>query len=526
MFKPNSSRGDYNGNRDSGSSRGGSGGYSYNSHSGGSSHRGGGGGGSFRDSSNRGGRDSYNSGPRRPNNQHEDINLNKPVWNQSTMKQFDKEFYQESSNVRNRNPTVLNDFLRVNNVSVAGSTFVKPILEFDDCDLPDSILNKFKDNKYQKPTPIQSMCWPTLMSGNDLVGIAQTGSGKTLGFVIPILVHITNNKRYLREINANRDDPPGPIALVLAPTRELAIQIQAVAEEYEKYSGIKNVCIYGGASKGPQAQLVRKGADIYIATPGRLLDFIKENTISLHRCTYLVLDEADRMLDMGFEPQIRKIVSQIRPDRQTVMFSATWPKEIQRMARDFCREDPIKLTIGSEELTANADITQQVEVVGEYEKRDKFMSWIRGVAAGGEKVLVFAETKRGADALTRELQYQQISAAAIHGDKDQRTRDKTLADFKSGRCLVLIATDVAQRGLDIKDVMYVVNYDVPKTMEDYIHRIGRTGRAGAKGTAVTFFPAEAYTPDLIRMARNICKSMKEVGQTPPHALLDLTGGRR
>jgi len=229
---------------------------------------------------------------------------------------------------------------------------------------------------------------------------------------------------------------------------------------------------------------------------------------------------------MGFEPQIRKIVSQIRPDRQTLMWSATWPKEIQRLARDFCREDPIKLTIGTEELSSNPDITQQIEVVGEYEKRERFMNWMRTAAAGNAKVLVFTETKRGADALTRELQYQQLSAAAIHGDKEQRQRDRTLAEFKSGHTNILVATDVAQRGLDIKDIAYVVNYDVPKTMEDYIHRIGRTGRAGAKGTAVTFFPADAYTPDMIRMARNISKSMREIGQQPPPALLDLTGGRR
>mmetsp|Transcript_27938 Transcript_27938/g.57965 ORF Transcript_27938/g.57965 Transcript_27938/m.57965 type:complete len:233 (-) Transcript_27938:74-772(-) len=232
------------------------------------------------------------------------------------------------------------------------------------------------------------------------------------------------------------------------------------------------------------------------------------------------------MLDMGFEPQIRKVTSQIRPDRQTLMFSATWPKEIQRLARDFCREDPVKLTIGSEELSLNPNIVQQIEVVGEYDKRERFMSWIKSVTGSDEKVLVFTETKRGADALCRELQYQQLSAAAIHGDKEQRQRDRTLAEFKSGRCNILIATDVAQRGLDIKDVMYVCNYDVPKTLEDYIHRIGRTGRAGATGTAVTFFPADAYTPDSIRMARSIAKSMRDIGQKPPDALLDITGSRR
>lgn len=229
------------------------------------------------------------------------------------------------------------------------------------------------------------------------------------------------------------------------------------------------------------------------------------------------------MLDMGFEPQIRKIVSQIRPDRQTLLYSATWPKDIQRLARDFCREDPVKLTIGSDELTTNKDIIQQIEVVGEYDKKDRFLSWIKGASSGDARILVFTETKRDADSLCRELQYQQLSAAAIHGDKEQRQRDRTLSEFKSGKVNILVATDVAQRGLDIKDVKYVVNYSVPKTIEDYIHRIGRTGRAGASGTAVTFFPADAYTPDMIRMARLIAKAMRDVGQTPPDALLDLTG---
>jgi superfamily II DNA/RNA helicase len=211
------------------------------------------------------------------------------------------------------------------------------------------------------------MCWPTLMSGNDLVGIAQTGSGKTLGFIIPILIHISNNQRYLRSINANREDTPGPIALVLAPTRELAMQIQTVAEEFGNYTGVRNICIYGGASKGPQTQLVRKGAEIYIATPGRLLDFIKEGTISLSRCTFLVLDEADRMLDMGFEPQIRKLIEQIRPDRQTAMFSATWPKEVRKLAEDFLTTY-IHITIGATELQANPNIKQIVEVCEESQK--------------------------------------------------------------------------------------------------------------------------------------------------------------
>merc|ERR1712010_102750 len=197
-------------------------------------------------------------------------------------------------------------------------------------------------------------------------------------------------------------------------------------------SRIKITCVFCGVPKYQQQRDLRGGVEVVICTPGRMIDMLESNTTNLRRVTYLVMDEADRMLDMGFEPQIRKVVSQIRPDRQTLMWSATWPKEIQRLARDFCREDPVKLTIGSEELTGNPDITQQIEVVGDYDKRDRFMSWMRNTVGPDEKILVFTETKRGADSLCRELQYQQFAANAIHGDKEQRQRDRILGEFRTG----------------------------------------------------------------------------------------------
>lgn len=391
-------------------------------------------------------------------------------------------------------------------------------MKFDQIGMPEELLQSVRSAGFDAPTPIQGIGWPTALSGRDMVGIAQTGSGKTLAYLLPGIVHI-NAQPPLRPGD-------GPVGLILAPTRELAMQIQSEVMKFTEGSRIRSTAVFGGVPRYGQASDLRRGVEILIATPGRLLDFLESGTTNLKRVTYLNLDEADRMLDMGFEPQIRKVVSQIRPDRQTLMWSATWPKEIQQMARDFCREDPVKLTIGSEELSLNPKITQQIEVVGEYEKRDRFMSWIKSVAhEDNSKVLVFTETKRGADSLCRELQYQSLPANAIHGDKEQRQRDKTLHDFRTGRCNILIATDVAQRGLDIKDVAFVVNYDVPKTLEDYIHRIGRTARGGATGTAVTFFPADAYRPDSIRMARSIAKAMKDVGQKPPRELLDLTGGR-
>lgn len=446
-------------------------------------------------------------------------NLRQVNWQDEDLVTIKKNFYQEHPDISALSEEQVQAAYKELAAHVEGAKpHPRPVVSFDHLSgIPPDLLRGVNSAGFEKPSPIQSMGWPAALSGRDMVGIAQTGSGKTLAYLLPGLVHIAAQ-------------PPlrpgdGPIALVMAPTRELAMQIQAEVMRFTQSSNIRSTAVFGGVSRYGQAGDLRRGVEILIATPGRLLDFLESGTTNLKRITYLNLDEADRMLDMGFEPQIRKIVSQIRPDRQTLMWSATWPKEIQRLARDFCREDPVKLTIGSEELSMNKNITQQIEIVGEYDKRDRFMSWMKSLNEG-QKVLVFTETKRGADSLCRELQYQNLGAAAIHGDKEQRQRDKTLFDFKEGRCNILIATDVAQRGLDIKDVAFVVNYDVPKTLEDYIHRIGRTARGGASGTAVTFFPADAYTPDMIRMARAITKAMRDVGQTPPDQLLDLTGSRR
>jgi len=445
-------------------------------------------------------------------------NLRQLNWEEESLVKLQKNFYDEHPEVASMTSEQVAAAFKALNANVEGrKPHPRPVMSFEHLSLAEDLLQPVRSS-FDGPTPIQSMGWPTALSGRDMVGIAQTGSGKTLAYLLPALVHIA--------AQPSLSPGDGPVGLVLAPTRELANQIHAEVMRFTEGSRIRSTAVFGGVPRYGQAADLRRGVEILIATPGRLLDFLEAGTTNLKRITYLTLDEADRMLDMGFEPQIRKVVSQIRPDRQTLMWSATWPKEIQRLARDFCREDPIKLTIGTEELSLNPNITQQIEVVGEYDKRDRFMSWIKSVAAEEEtKVLVFTETKRGADSLCRELQYQNLSANAIHGDKEQRQRDKTLHDFKTGRCNVLIATDVAQRGLDIKDVAFVVNYDVPKTLEDYIHRIGRTARGGAKGTAVTFFPADAYTPDMIRMARAIGKAMRDVGQAPPKELLDL-GGRR
>ena len=275
--------------------------------------------------------------------------------------------------------------------------------------------------------------------------------------------------------------------------------------------------MYGGANKYPQIKDLQNGVEICICTPGRMIDFLEKGKTNLRRVTYLVLDEADRMLDMGFEPQLRSIVGQIRPDRQTLMWSATWPKEIRQLAADFLR-NPIQVTIGSLELSANKNIEQKFEFCSGYEKTKRFISMLDKIM-DGSRILVFCETKRGCDDLTRALRSDGWPALGIHGGKEQSERDWVLNELKSGKHPLMVATDVASRGIDVKEVKYVVNFDCPKAPEDYIHRIGRTARAGEKGTSVTFIDE---SKDL-KIAGKIARFAVEAGWEIPERLRGLMG---
>ncbi|PRD22985.1 UNVERIFIED_CONTAM: Ddx17 [Trichonephila clavipes] len=304
----------------------------------------------------------------------------------------------------------------------------------------DAIKKGLYIQNFEKPTPIQAQVLPIALSGRDLVGIAQTGSGKTLAYVLPGIVHIFNQ--------APLAVGDGPIVLVLAPTRELAQQIQTVCNDFGKCTNVRNCCIFGGSPKGPQLRDLQRGAQICIATPGRLIDFLTCGMISLRRCSFLVLDEADRMLDMGFEPQIRKIIDQIRPDRQTVMFSATWPKEVQKLAEDFL-DDYIQINIGALQLSANHNIMQIVDIVDERDKDNKLFTLMQEIMNEQEnKTIVFAQTKRRVDELTRYMRKQGFPALCIHGNKTQKERDWVLSQFRDGKSPILVATDVAARGLE------------------------------------------------------------------------------
>uniref|UniRef100_A0A8D0ACI5 RNA helicase n=1 Tax=Sander lucioperca TaxID=283035 RepID=A0A8D0ACI5_SANLU len=434
--------------------------------------------------------------------------LRKKRWDLDELPKFEKNFYTEHPEIQRMSQYDVEEYCRKKEITVRGSGCPKPVTSFSQAQFPQYVLDVLMQQNFKEPTAIQAQGFPLALSGRDMVGIAQTGSGKTLSYLLPAIVHI-NHQPYLE-----RGD--GPICLVLAPTRELAQQVQQVAYDYGKSSRIKSTCVYGGAPKGPQIRDLERGVEICIATPGRLIDFLEAGKTNLRRCTYLVLDEADRMLDMGFEPQIRKILDQIRPDRQTLMWSATWPKEVRQLAEDFLK-DYVQINIGALELSANHNILQIVDVCMDSEKDHKLLQLMEEIMAEKEnKTIIFVETKKRCDDLTRRMRRDGWPAMCIHGDKSQPERDWVLTEFRSGKAPILIATDVASRGLDVEDVKFVINYDYPNSSEDYIHRIGRTARSTNKGTAYTFF-----TPGNLRQARDLIRVLEEARQAINPKLLQL-----
>ena len=342
---------------------------------------------------------------------------------------------------------------------------------------------------YTTPTPIQEQAIPVVMAGRDVFGCAQTGTGKTAAFGLPIL-HRLHNEGPFRG---------GPRALILAPTRELAVQIDESIRTYSKGLKIRSVVLLGGVSIRPQIDQIRRGVDIVIATPGRLLDVVDHRALNLSNIHTFVLDEADRMLDMGFMPSIRQIVKLIPTQRQTLFFSATLPREIRDLANSLL-SDPVHVAVTPENTTTEM-VDQRLYYVERDRKRALLAHLLNDDLDGS--VLVFTRTKRGADRVTNDLMKVGLKAASIHGDKSQTARQKALHDFKSGRTRVLVATDIAARGIDIAQLPYVVNFDVPEAAETYVHRIGRTGRAGRSGIAVTL-----ATPEDRSSLRDIEKLIK------------------
>lgn len=412
-----------------------------------------------------------------------------------------------------------------------------PFMSFDDpkCKeyFPTSLLRQCTDaNGFTKPSPIQAQSWPILLNKTkagrkrDMVGIAETGSGKTLAFALPALSSMVSSGELQR---GNKRKGP-PRMLVLAPTRELAMQSDAVLQEFGSVVGLRSLVLYGGVPKYTQeAELKKKNVDCIVATPGRLKDLINDGSCDLSKIRHLVLDEADRMLDMGFEEDVKFIISQCMPKedgRQTAMFSATWPASIQEIAMNYM-VDPVRVYVGFEaivgsngennvddSLSANKRVTQHVEVIDDHNRGKRLLQLLRKYGGTKERILVFALYKKEAERLEYTLKRERFHVCSIHGNKNQQARTKALAEFKDGTCPIMVATDVAARGLDIPNVELVLNYTFPLTIEDYVHRIGRTGRAGKTGISYTFFQ-----PTDKSHAGELQQVMKQAGQSPPEALL-------
>ncbi len=348
---------------------------------------------------------------------------------------------------------------------------------FNDLELSPSILKAVFEQGYTKPSPIQAKAIPTILSGADVMGSAQTGTGKTAGFTLPILDRLSTG----RSARSNQVR-----ALVITPTRELAAQVGKSIEIYGKYLPLRSAVVFGGVNINPQMMRLRKGVDILVATPGRLLDLYNQNAVRFRHLEVLVLDEADRMLDMGFLPDIKRILALLPRKKQTLLFSATFSDDIRRLAKGLTT-DPVEISVTPRNSTVKA-IEQWVSPVDKKRKPALLTRLIKGNDWG--QVLVFTRTKHGANKLTRHLQENGIKSAAIHGNKSQAARTKALHEFKLGSTQVLVATDIAARGLDINQLPHVVNFDLPSVPEDYVHRIGRTGRAGARGEAVSLVSAD------------------------------------
>lgn len=346
---------------------------------------------------------------------------------------------------------------------------------FENLNIIVPILKALKEDGYSKPTPIQEKAIPQLLKGVDLVGCAQTGTGKTAAFAVPVLQNI-----FLQE--QAKHSKKTISALILAPTRELAIQIGESFASYGKHLNVKSVVIFGGVPQNPQVKSIESGVDVLIATPGRLLDLVNQKHIELRNVKYFVLDEADRMLDMGMINDVKKIISKLPKERQNIMFSATMPKEITELIKNILK-NPVRIEVTPVSSTIDT-INQGVYLVPKKQKRSLLINILKNNDFAS--VLVFSRTKYGANILARELLKVGIEAQAIHGNKSQNARQLALNNFKEGKIRVLVATDIAARGIDIDELSHVINFDLPEVPETYVHRIGRTGRAGQSGVAISF----------------------------------------
>ncbi|XP_029303955.1 putative ATP-dependent RNA helicase DDX46 [Cottoperca gobio] len=395
--------------------------------------------------------------------------------------------------------------LELEGITFKGKGCPKPIKTWVQCGVSMKILSAMKRHSYDKPTPIQAQAIPAIMSGRDLIGIAKTGSGKTIAFLLPMFRHIMDQRPL--------EESEGPISVIMTPTRELALQITKECKKFSKALGLRVVCVYGGTGISEQIAELKRGAEIIVCTPGRMIDMLGANSgrvTNLRRATYVVLDEADRMFDMGFEPQVMRIVDNVRPDRQTVMFSATFPRAMEALARRILAK-PLEVQVGGRSVVCS-DVEQHVLVIDEDKKFLKLLEILGHYQEKGS-VLIFVDKQEHADALLKDLMKASYPCMSLHGGIDQYDRDSVINDFKNGACRLMVATSVAARGLDVKQLILVINYNCPNHYEDYVHRAGRTGRAGNKGFAYTFI-----TDDQVRYAGDIIRALELSGSPVPPEL--------
>uniref|UniRef100_A0A4W6CFI5 ATP-dependent RNA helicase DDX42 n=2 Tax=Lates calcarifer TaxID=8187 RepID=A0A4W6CFI5_LATCA len=419
---------------------------------------------------------------------------------------FEKNFYDEHEELSSLTGTQVLELRHKLNLRVSGAAPPKPCTSFAHFSFDEQLMHQIRKSEYTQPTPIQCQGVPIALSGRDMIGIAKTGSGKTAAFIWPMLVHIMDQK----ELEAGE----GPIAVIVCPTRELCQQIHAECKRFGKAYSLRSVAVYGGGSMWEQAKALQEGAEIVVCTPGRLIDHVKKKATSLQRVTYLVFDEADRMFDMGFEYQVRSIASHVRPDRQTLLFSATFRKKIERLARDILI-DPIRVVQG-DIGEANEDVTQVVELL--LSGTDKWAWLTRRLVefTSSGSVLIFVTKKANCEELATNLTQEGYSLGLLHGDMDQSERNKVISDFKKKNLPILVATDVAARGLDIPSIRTVVNYDVARDIDTHTHRIGRTGRAGEKGVAYTLLTSKDTT-----FAGDLVRNLEGANQAVSKELMDL-----
>ncbi|KAM6289868.1 putative ATP-dependent RNA helicase DDX4 [Aegotheles albertisi] len=401
-------------------------------------------------------------------------------------------------------------------VEVSGLDPPAPLLDIEKANLSQTLNMNIARAGYSKLTPVQKYSIPIILAGRDLMACAQTGSGKTAAFLLPLVAHMMRDGVTASSFKEQQE----PECIIVAPTRELINQIFLEARKFVYGTCIRPVVIYGGTQTGHSIRQIIQGCNILCATPGRLLDIIKREKIALHNVKYLVLDEADRMLDMGFGMDMKQLISfpsmPPKDKRQTLMFSATFPEEVQRLAGEFLKTDYLFVVVGHVG-GACSDVQQSILQVPQYSRRDKLIEILQ--STGHERTMVFVDRKKKADYIAAFLCQENIPATSIHGDREQRERELALQDFRSGKCPVLVATSVAARGLDIEKVQHVINFDLPSTIEDYVHRIGRTGRCGNTGKAVSFFDSNSDA----HLAQSLVKVLSDAQQEVPVWLEEIAG---